>query len=85
MISYHTPHARSKKFGRSLFDRSRKSECFFFSRLTQAGSCAISLFSLAFDDICDLLLKIKDVERNGVFVGSTMVLWSISQLLTRSL
>lgn len=58
---------------------------FFFSRLTQAGSCAISLFSLAFDDICDLLLKIKDVERNGVFVGSTMVLWSISQLLTCSL
>lgn len=52
---------------------------FFFSRLTQAGSCAISLFSLAFDDICDLLLKIKDVERNGVFVGSTMELWSISQ------
>ena len=57
----------------------------FFSRLTQAGSCAISLFSLAFDDICDLLLKIKDAERNGVFVASTMELWSISQLLTCSL
>ena len=58
---------------------------FFFSRLTQAGLCAISLFSLSFDDICDLLLKIKDAERNGVFVASTMELWSISQLLICSL
>ena len=58
---------------------------FFFSRLNQAGLCAISLFSLSFDDICDLLLKIKDAERNGVLVASTMELWSISQLLTCSL